>query len=103
MTTRTVAINTPISIWVPPSQDAGIPACYNGIPLDVLHQWASEFSGEDISKEQAVEYIVEDISSVVGSRIEFPGGPDIPLSHKGALLLGVLLEMGLVKEIPMAS
>lgn len=100
MTTRFMSLSETISVWVP-NHDRSVPPCYNGTPLDIIHEWASDFSGESISPEVAVQYVLEDLSTILEGPVGLP--EHLPLNHKAALILGVLLETDLIREVPMVS
>ena len=88
-------------IAVTSNHDRSVPPCYNGTPLDIIHEWASDFSGESISPEVAVQYVLEDLSTILEGPVGLP--EHLPLNHKAALILGVLLETDLIREVPMVS
>lgn len=90
-----IAATESYTVWLS-DYEGPTPPCYHGTPLDVVTALARDFSTEEVPPAKAIRIILEDLAVAADLEVTLP--PLMPLDLRGAAVLGLLLETGLVRE-----
>lgn len=89
------------AIWFPHLLfDGGIPAFYSGPFPDVIIGIVRDFAQEDLSLDDAVGFLWDDLENYLDAEIEFPD--DMPSEKMAEGLVAIMLEYGLARPMPSA-
>lgn len=89
----------PSAIWMPAASTAQLPSCYQGTPLEIVHEMGTEMK-PGIGTQDTLDFLLRFLDDERNIHIGLP--PELPEAQRSELFVGALLAIGVAREMPKA-
>jgi len=95
------AISLPRAIWMPSPFREGLPDCYQGTPLEMVEQMASQMH-PSLDAHGAIDVLIDALAEERDLHIELQAPPETPEDVRAGMFVMALMVTGVAQEMPAA-